>query len=89
VVYRCISRYVGINAGCFPGFPSIDYPVNSTTSLYTAAQLRELDRIAIETAGIPGYTLMTRAGAAAWQVLVSSWPAARTLAVVCGRAATG
>jgi NAD(P)H-hydrate repair Nnr-like enzyme with NAD(P)H-hydrate epimerase domain len=32
--------------------------------LYTAAQVRELDRIAIEEAGIPGYTLMTRAGEA-------------------------
>ena len=63
--------------------------MNSTTSLYTAAQVRELDRVAIVTAGIPGYTLMTRAGAAAWQVLVSSWPAARTLAVVCGAGNNG
>lgn len=63
--------------------------MNTTTSLYTASQLRELDRAAIEAAGIPGYTLMTRAGAAAWQVLVSNWPDARTLAVVCGTGNNG
>ncbi len=40
-------------------------------------------------AGIPGYTLMSRAGAAAWQVLVSSWPDARTIAVVCGTGNNG
>ncbi len=37
--------------------------------LYLAAQLRELDRIAIGVAGIPGYTLMTRAAGAAWQAI--------------------
>jgi len=57
--------------------------------LYTASQLRELDRGAIETAGIPGYTLMLRAGAAAWQVLGSSWPDARRLVVVCGTGNNG
>lgn len=61
----------------------------NTTSLYTASRLRELDRTAIEVAGIAGYTLMTRAGAAAWQVLVTSWPDARTLAVVCGTGNNG
>jgi len=52
--------------------------------LYTAAQVRELDRLAIEEAGIPGYTLMSRAGAACWQVLRETWPQARRIGVLCG-----
>jgi len=48
-------------------------------SLYTAAQVRELDRIAIGEAGIPGYTLMSRAGEACWVALRARWPQARSL----------
>jgi hypothetical protein len=55
-------------------------------SLYTAEQVRELDRLAIEEAGIPGYTLMSRAGEACWQRLQASWPDARSIVVVCGTA---
>jgi hydroxyethylthiazole kinase-like uncharacterized protein yjeF len=57
--------------------------------LYTAAQVRELDRLSIEEAGIPGYTLMTRAGEACWQVLRSNWPAARRVSVLCGTGNNG
>ncbi|MEN8206737.1 MAG: NAD(P)H-hydrate dehydratase [Pseudomonadota bacterium] len=57
--------------------------------LYTTAQVRELDRLAIEEAGIPGYTLMTRAGEACWAVLRAQWPAARSLAVFCGAGNNG
>jgi hydroxyethylthiazole kinase-like uncharacterized protein yjeF len=57
--------------------------------LYSAAQTRELDRIAIQEAGIPGYTLMTRAGEACWEVLRSHWPAAHSLLVVCGTGNNG
>ncbi|HPF57608.1 MAG TPA: NAD(P)H-hydrate dehydratase [Candidatus Competibacteraceae bacterium] len=52
--------------------------------LYRAAQVRELDRIAIEDRGIPGYTLMNRAGEAAFNLLGQHWPNARRIAVVCG-----
>jgi NAD(P)H-hydrate epimerase len=48
-----------------------------------AAQVRELERLAIE-GGVTDYDLMCRAGAAALRVLMQRWPAARTLAVVCG-----
>ncbi len=53
-------------------------------ALYTAAQVRELDRRAIEDAGIPGYELMTRAGHATLNALRALWPAARSVAVLCG-----
>ncbi|MEZ5579518.1 MAG: NAD(P)H-hydrate dehydratase [Candidatus Competibacteraceae bacterium] len=52
--------------------------------LYRAAQVRELDRIAIAERGIPGYTLMSRAGEAACQLLGQRWPKARRIVVVCG-----
>ena len=52
--------------------------------LYRAVQVRELDRIAIEERGIPGYTLMNRAGEAAFQLLRQRWPKAWRIAVVCG-----
>jgi NAD(P)H-hydrate epimerase len=53
-------------------------------ALYTAAQVRELDRRAIEDHGIPGYELMTRAGHATLNALRALWPAARSIAVLCG-----
>jgi hydroxyethylthiazole kinase-like uncharacterized protein yjeF len=52
--------------------------------LYRAAQVRELDRIAIEDRGIPGYTLMSRAGEAAFELLRQRWPDACRITVVCG-----
>ncbi|HHW77501.1 MAG TPA: NAD(P)H-hydrate dehydratase [Xanthomonadaceae bacterium] len=52
--------------------------------LYRAAQVRELDRIAIEERGIPGYILMSRAGEAAFNLLRRRWPEARRIVVICG-----
>lgn len=54
------------------------------TAIYTAEQVRTLDRIAIEEMGIAGYTLMCRAGEAAVAALRRRWPAARSIAVYCG-----
>jgi NAD(P)H-hydrate epimerase len=62
---------------------------STSSSLYTAAQVRELDRIAIGEAGIPGYTLMTRAGEACWEALQARWPQARSLLVLCGTGNNG
>ncbi len=52
--------------------------------LYTAQQTRELDRQAIEVHGIPGLTLMQRAGAFAFDCLRRHFPDARRIVVVCG-----
>ena len=57
--------------------------------LYSAAQTRQLDRLAIEEAGIPGYTLMTRAGEACWEDLRAHWPDARSMLVFCGAGNNG
>jgi hydroxyethylthiazole kinase-like uncharacterized protein yjeF len=51
--------------------------------VYSAASVRAMDRRAIE-AGIPGYLLMQRAGEAALASLRRHWPAATSVAVICG-----
>jgi hydroxyethylthiazole kinase-like uncharacterized protein yjeF len=53
-------------------------------SVYSAAQVRAMDAHAIERLGIPGYTLMGRAGEAALDCLARHWPAARRVLVLCG-----
>ena len=57
--------------------------------LYTAHQVRELDRVAIEDCGIDGYELMKRAGLAAYRLLRHSFPRARRIAVYCGSGNNG
>ncbi len=59
-------------------------PENNYTLLYTAAQVRELDRRAIEDAGIDGYELMCRAGSALQQQVERGWPDASKITVLCG-----
>ena len=54
------------------------------TSLYLAAQVRELDRITIEERGIPGLTLMRRAAEACVAALIRKWPEPGKVAVLCG-----
>lgn len=53
-------------------------------ALYTAAQCRELDRLAIAR-GVAGFDLMLRAGRSAFRELLQRWPEARRVAVCCGR----
>jgi NAD(P)H-hydrate epimerase len=52
--------------------------------LFSAAEVRELDRRAIEQFDLPGYELMTRAGHATLNELRRRWPDARSLVVLCG-----
>jgi hydroxyethylthiazole kinase-like uncharacterized protein yjeF len=55
-----------------------------SAGIYSAAQVRTLDRRAIDEFGVPGYELMTRAGHATLNALRAAWPAARSIAVLCG-----
>ena len=57
--------------------------------LYTADQARTVDRRAIDELGIPGYTLMQRAGQTAFEALQRHWPQARRLCAVCGSGNNG
>jgi NAD(P)H-hydrate epimerase len=55
-----------------------------TRSVWTPAQIRELDRVAIGNCGIPGYELMSRAGQVAFDTACLRWPDARRWLVLCG-----
>ena len=57
-----------------------DLPEN----LYRAAEVRELDRTAIEALDIPGYVLMRRAGRAVFEWARERWPRAGRWLVVAG-----
>ena len=52
--------------------------------LYSAAQIREIERRAIEKQGIAGHKLMRLAAAAAWRDLRDAQPKAKTIGVICG-----
>lgn len=56
---------------------------------YTAAQVREVDRIAIEELGIPAFELMYRAGKAAFTALLAEWPMVQKVLVFCGSGNNG
>src|ERR1700747_1572499 len=58
----------------------MDFPI----ALYSTAQVRSLDSHAIKELGIPGYTLMKRAGEAALRYLRTRWPMAHRIVIVCG-----
>lgn len=58
-------------------------------TLYLAAQVRELDRLAIEELKIPGFTLMQRAGQAAFSALMDTWPQTKALIAFCGNGNNG
>lgn len=61
----------------------------SAQRLYTADQVRELDRVAIEDFGLDGFELMKRAGQVAYRLLRRRFPRARRLAVYCGSGNNG
>lgn len=52
--------------------------------VYTIEQVRELDRIAIQEQGIPGYELMERAAQALLIAICEQYPQAHSVCIVCG-----
>ena len=54
------------------------------SSLYSAEESRLLDQIAIQKFGIPGYTLMSRAGQAVFDLLQTEFTLAKRILVCCG-----
>lgn len=58
-------------------------------TLYTAASVRELDRVAIEEQGIPGITLMRRAGSSCFERLMQRWPDTARVTIFCGAGNNG
>lgn len=59
------------------------------SALYTSAQCRELDRIAIEDFAVPGFVLMQRAGRVAFNRLLLEWAQPSLITVFCGSGNNG
>lgn len=60
-----------------------------TSNIYNVAAVREIDRIAIEDNGVPGYTLMKRAAAAAFDDARDRFPDTDRWQVICGAGNNG
>ena len=63
--------------------------VDQADRLYTAEQVRRLDRSAIEGHGIPGIDLMERAGRSVFEAAHRAWPTARRWLIFCGAGNNG
>lgn len=61
-----------------------DYLTRLPRDLYTAEQVRLLDKIAIEQFDIPGFTLMQTAAAITFNTLMERWPQTRHVQVFAG-----
>jgi len=62
---------------------------NLPANIYSVAAVRETDRTTIEDHGVPGYTLMTRAGEAAVREARERYPNACRWQVICGAGNNG
>ncbi len=58
-------------------------------ALFSAEQVRAIDRHAIEQAGIPGSELMQRAASVVLHAILERWPQVRRLLIVCGTGNNG
>ena len=63
--------------------------MNLPAEIYSVKSVRNIDQAAINDAGISGYTLMTRAGKAALDIILANFPDARRWQVVCGSGNNG
>lgn len=57
--------------------------------IVTAAEMREIDRATNERFGVPSLTLMENAGAAVAAFVLSQYPAAESVGVICGKGNNG
>lgn len=66
-----------------------DFTAKLPRQLYQAAQVQQLDRVAIEEFAIPGFTLMQTAGRVAFNALLENWPQTRFLRIFVGAGNNG
>ncbi len=66
-----------------------DFKFHLPQELYTSRQVRELERIAIEELHVPAFSLMKKAGTAAFNLLLERWPQTRHLIVCAGAGNNG
>jgi NAD(P)H-hydrate epimerase len=58
-------------------------------NIVTAAEMREIDRITSERFGVPSLTLMENAGTAVAEFVVTHYPTAERIGVICGKGNNG
>lgn len=58
--------------------------MNPVERVYTVSECREMDRIAVEELGIPGFELMMRAGKFAFDRMLANFPNSRKIKVLAG-----
>jgi ADP-dependent NAD(P)H-hydrate dehydratase / NAD(P)H-hydrate epimerase len=57
--------------------------------IVTAAEMREIDRTTAERFGVPSLTLMENAGTAVAELVISRYPSAERIGVICGKGNNG
>src|SRR5262252_2058093 len=57
--------------------------------IVTAAEMRETDRATSEKFGVPSPTLMENAGSAVADLILSRYPSAKRIGVICGKGNNG
>lgn len=57
--------------------------------IVTASEMREIDRVTTQRFGVPSLTLMENAGAAVAEFVLSQYPAAKVIGVICGKGNNG
>lgn len=57
--------------------------------IVTAAEMRQIDRITTERFGVPSLTLMENAGTDVCNFVLSQYPEAKTIGVICGKGNNG
>lgn len=62
---------------------------NDSKLLYQNEQIRNLEKAAIKEFNLSVENLMERAGTAAWRELITYWPKAKNITVVCGKGNNG
>ncbi len=63
--------------------------VELAEQLFSTAQVREIDRVAIEQADISGIELMRQAGEAVFQQIKKHWPRNKSIRIFCGAGNNG
>src|SRR6202795_2516230 len=66
-----------------------DHHEDRPMKIVSAAEMREIDRATSERFGVPSITLMENAGAAVARFVVSDYPQAERIAVICGKGNNG
>src|SRR5437660_11539831 len=57
--------------------------------IVTAAEMREIDRVTSERFGVPSLTLMENAGSAVARFILSDYPNAQRIGLICGKGNNG